>query len=970
MMWRSHSVNRLGRPPRPVAAWLGLLLCGWGVSHELRAAAPGSSVRFGPPTYRAGQPITLTNALAPLAEVYVHALTETVPADWGVTNVSHSGSFEAGTHTLRWLFFDNEVRRLTYTLLPPTNASGPMALSGTASFSGESAAVTGLAQLSPAAAPSGTVARDLPASCAPAATVLVALTVTPETGVEVQAVEEVVPEGWTVVSVSATGNTNNPGTVRWGPFLDAAARSLSYTLRAPAAAGTAVFSGHGAFDATTSTTTGGTNIRVLAAPSGEATRTLPTNFIPGTRFTVTIQVVPGSNTAVQAVGESVPADWAVTGISAGGSWSGEARQIRWGPFLDDATRNLSYQVTPTTNASAGVFSGLGQFDGADVAIGGSTQVSAAPRASGVVRRQLPEYYRAGQALGVSLAITPSGTVSVQTVEETYPVGWTLNPASLNGGVLAAAESKVRWFFFDGDAHSVTYSLTPAADAAGMATFGGQGTFEDVTVATTGRTTLPPEPNGRVTRSLPDFYVPGVGFTVSLAVAPEATVALSAVTEAVPLGWPVSHVSGGGTVDTTNGLVRWLASGGAPLTLSYELLPPVGATEPADFAGTVFFDGFGQTTGGGTNLPANLPPNVSAIPDQSTLEDLPLLIAFILEDAETPRSNLGITLTHTNFALLPSGSVTLDYAGSLSYLSVTPATEMSGEDHFTLAVSDGTSTRIRCFAFVVQAVNDPPVFTPVADQHLTRGNVLSLRLSASDEESPPAQLVFSLVQGPSGVAVSSNGLVTWTSSVTNDAGPYAITVRVTDSGTPPSSAAQTFIVTLDAGTPVLVAHTDTMLRSTAGQGKVAVTALLSNDVSSLGRSFHLLSVTPLSAQGAAVRLQGSWVTYAGAASVSGVDIFTYILEDSAGVRANGLVQVLASTPGGGLNILGLSISNGAARVSFVGIPGRVYQVQASGSLSHPDWTTLGSIRASGTNGRFDFVDMDANHTPQRYYRTIE
>jgi len=34
--------------------------------------------------------------------------------------------------------------------------------------------------------------------------------------------------------------------------------------------------------------------------------------------------------------------------------------------------------------------------------------------------------------------------------------------------------------------------------------------------------------------------------------------------------------------------------------------------------------------------------------------------------------------------------------------------------------------------------------------------------------------------------SSNGLGTWTSSLTHNTGPYAITVRVTDSGTPPAS----------------------------------------------------------------------------------------------------------------------------------------------------------------------------------------
>ncbi|MEI6786712.1 MAG: hypothetical protein WCQ21_38035, partial [Verrucomicrobiota bacterium] len=209
----------------------------------LPGAVPGSSTRAGPAYYRAGQSVTLTNQLSPLPNVGMQSLTENVPANWTATNISDFGTFEAGSGTIRWMFFDNQARPLRFTLLAPASASGAVALHGIASFDGQEAAVGGLAELVPPPPPAGTVVRHLPDTYRADTGFTVTLTVTPEAGIEFYTVAETVPSGWAVTTISNYGSFAD-GTIRWGPFTDAEARTLAYIVQAPVGAGSnAVFAG-------------------------------------------------------------------------------------------------------------------------------------------------------------------------------------------------------------------------------------------------------------------------------------------------------------------------------------------------------------------------------------------------------------------------------------------------------------------------------------------------------------------------------------------------------------------------------------------------------------------------------------------------------------------------------------------------------------------------------------------------------
>ena len=65
----------------------------------------------------------------------------------------------------------------------------------------------------------------------------------------------------------------------------------------------------------------------------------------------------------------------------------------------------------------------------------------------------------------------------------------------------------------------------------------------------------------------------------------------------------------------------------------------------------------------------------------------------------------------------------------------------------------------------------------------------------------------------------------------------------------------------------------------------------------------------------------------------------------------------------------SATSGAMAVSFAGIPGMGYQIQATTNLTTGGWITIGTTNAD-VNGLLRFVDVDAKSFSSRFYRTLK
>jgi len=91
------------------------------------------------------------------------------------------------------------------------------------------------------------------------------------------------------------------------------------------------------------------------------------------------------------------------------------------------------------------------------------------------------------------------------------------------------------------------------------------------------------------------------------------------------------------------------------------------------------------------------------------------------------------------------------------------------------VSDGVTSVAQEFTIVVQERNTLPAFTAVGTRRVTEGQLLSFQLRATDADLPPQPLSHRLVNGPVGLTVGTNGVLTW--RPTFDQGPSTNRVRV-------------------------------------------------------------------------------------------------------------------------------------------------------------------------------------------------
>ena len=166
--------------------------------------------------------------------------------------------------------------------------------------------------------------------------------------------------------------------------------------------------------------------------------------------------------------------------------------------------------------------------------------------------------------------------------------------------------------------------------------------------------------------------------------------------------------------------------------------------------------------------------------------------------------------------------------------------------------------------------------------------------------------------------------------------------------------------------------DAILRPDSGGTKVAKATLLSNDTTG-GLNLTITSVSASSAQGGTVSTSATHVFYTPPPGNPATDTFTYTVSNGFGSPATATVTVTIAPPDSGQssNITGLlTLADGNKQISFAGIPGRSYLIQGATNLTPPvTWTTL-NTNTAGTNGLFDYIDLDGTNFATRYYRSAQ
>lgn len=333
----------------------------------------------------------------------------------------------------------------------------------------------------------------------------------------------------------------------------------------------------------------------VLAPVPFAERHFPTNFYAGAKMRVTLSAKPPEAGTAYALEDQPPAGWVVGELSEGGLYDRENHKVKFGPFFDHTSRELSYEITPPllVQASANAFSGVGSVEGVSSPIVGDSQVDLsgmlhpADNAAANNRISIDEVtaYASAWRRGEAWQIGPN-PIPIEFVTRAGTLWKHGERYAYDPGVNDPA---LRWVNSAGAQSRALQSWSRSVSGSGLA-------------------------ESTVVSELPDFFVPTETLTVTLTVAPASGVTVYAIQDQVPEGWTASGISQGGEFDAAHEQVKWGPFfDNAKRTLRYAVAAPASARGVLPFAGVASFDGSNVSIAGARQTRASSrlvigPPN--------------------------------------------------------------------------------------------------------------------------------------------------------------------------------------------------------------------------------------------------------------------------------------------------------------------------------------------------------------------------
>jgi hypothetical protein len=95
------------------------------------------------------------------------------------------------------------------------------------------------------------------------------------------------------------------------------------------------------------------------------------------------------------------------------------------------------------------------------------------------------------------------------------------------------------------------------------------------------------------------------------------------------------------------------------------------------------------------------------------------------------------------------------------------------------VTDGVANISQEFDIIAAERNQPPVWTDPGTNRITEGLQWTYTLKASDADVPVQTLMYTLEQGPTGLKVATNGVLSWQPTEAQGPSTNRVTVRVSD-----------------------------------------------------------------------------------------------------------------------------------------------------------------------------------------------
>jgi hypothetical protein len=446
------------------------------------------------------------------------------------------------------------------------------------------------------------------------------------------------------------------------------------------------------------------------------------------------------------------------------------------------------------------------------------------------------YYTPGAAQAISIAVEPELGVSSYAVEDAPPTGWTVTSIS-HPGAWDSTNKKVKWFFTDGTARTLTYSVTPPLDETGVKTFAGIVSFDGTSEPITGDRESHPgtfhpadttSANWRIDINELTGYA-AAWKTGAPWVLPPNPIPIDYVTRAGAI-WKsgeVYHYEGGQSPPAC--WVSGAASVSMPRGAVKALLTSASATRDLPYRYT-----------------ADVPLSVAIAADPGLGAS-----SYALEDA--PPTGCAVTsISHPGAWDSVNGKVkwffTDNTPRTLTYTATPPAGESGVRSFAGLISIDGSSTSIGGDSEI--ADNTAPTLAGIpdvaTDEDTPSVHAIDLWAHADDADTPDSGLTFTITgttNASAGVTIDANRYIN-INPASNWNGTAAVTVEVSDGRL---TASDSFVVTVNAvnDPPVFAAIPDVTTPENAPINNARDLRTYASDVETAdsGLTFTVVSVVP-------------------------------------------------------------------------------------------------------------------------------
>src|SRR6266498_2100239 len=229
---------------------------------------------------------------------------------------------------------------------------------------------------------------------------------------------------------------------------------------------------------------------------------------------------------------------------------------------------------------------------------------------------------------------------------------------------------------------------------------------------------------------------------------------------------------------------------------------------------------------------NTAPTITSISNRTVNEDTSSgAISFTVGDAETAAGSLIVSGSSSNPTLVPNGNIVFGGSGASRTVTVTPAANQNGTATITVTVSDGQASAGTSFVLTVNAVNDAPTISSIANQTINEdAATAAIAFTVGDLETAAGSLTVSGSSSnptlvPNGNIVFGGSGTSRTVTVTPAAGQTGtatLTVTVSDGAL---TASDTFVLMVNPSgntPPTISGISDVAINEDSSTGAIAFT----------------------------------------------------------------------------------------------------------------------------------------------------